>query len=161
MPNHREFLQPTPQTNDTFLRSRLYPTSGTSPTTVKVHTRAGTTDPQDNRFTCVESVFDGAAVQPHIHDVHIVLKHGRHTSHFRVFFKCHVRLPANPHLLHIRGDLLIMRIASRNAKSVVNMRPSDQKLADFVAARISQNIANFQSQERRPVPPKVNLQRSW
>jgi hypothetical protein len=36
-----------------------------------------------------------------------------------------------------------MRIASHNEKSVVNMRPSDQKLADFVVARLVPTASHF------------------
>ncbi|KAJ7833896.1 hypothetical protein B0H13DRAFT_1552846, partial [Mycena leptocephala] len=77
------------------LRARLYSASTTSATTIHVHTRSQSTDPQDLRFPIVEGVLDCGAVQAHMHDVDIVLKHGRRTTRLRAFFKRHVRLPAN------------------------------------------------------------------
>ncbi|KAJ7500681.1 hypothetical protein B0H11DRAFT_1628449, partial [Mycena galericulata] len=77
------------------LLSRLYSTSESSPISVPVHARCVSSNPQDLRFPCVESILDGSAIQAHIHDIRVVLKHGRRTTHFRAFFKRHVRLPAN------------------------------------------------------------------
>ncbi|KAJ7100531.1 hypothetical protein C8R44DRAFT_888340 [Mycena epipterygia] len=134
MPNSRVFLHPGPQTIDTSLRSRLYSTSDALPTAIRVLTRCSSTNLQDLRYPCVESVLDSAGVQPHVHDIHVVFKHGRRITHFRAFFKRHVNLPANPHV-DIRGELLIMRIASHNDNSVVNIRPGDRKLADYVASK--------------------------
>ncbi|KAJ7429422.1 hypothetical protein B0H11DRAFT_1767893, partial [Mycena galericulata] len=116
------------------LLSRLYSTSESSPISVPVHARCVSSNPQDLRFPCVESILDGSAIQAHIHDIRVVLKHGRRTTHFRAFFKRHVRLPANP-LIGIRGDLLIMHVASQNIDSVVNLRAGDHRLSDYVALK--------------------------
>ncbi|KAJ7207283.1 hypothetical protein B0H12DRAFT_1243168 [Mycena haematopus] len=162
MPNSRQFVPyhtpKTFKTVDRFLRSRLYPTWSSSPSTVTVHTRCRSVDPQDTRFACVESVLDGAGVQPHVHDVCIILKHGRRTTHFRAFFKRHVHLPHNTYL-NIKGDLLIMRVASANQNSVVNMRPGDQRLADFVARKMSEKIVEFQTPQRTRLPVQLKLVR--
>ncbi|KAJ7635922.1 hypothetical protein B0H17DRAFT_1217191 [Mycena rosella] len=143
------------QTSDIFLRSLLYPASVT-PAFISAHTRCRGSDPQALRYPCVESVLDCAAFQPHVHDLYVTVKHGRHTSRFRLFFKRHIRLPDNPNV-GIRGDLLIMRVASRNEASVVNMRLSDRKLVDYVVKNIAPTIYRFQGRQRIRLPSRLQV----
>ncbi|KAJ7166521.1 hypothetical protein C8R43DRAFT_1122101 [Mycena crocata] len=140
MPNTRKFIHVSPPTSHIFLKPRLYSTNTSAPTSLDIFTRCRSSNPQDDRFPCVESVLDSAAVQPHIHDIRVVFKHGRRTTHFRVFFKRHVRLPANPNV-DVQGDLLVMRVAAQNDESVVNMRGGDQRLADYVAHKIAGQVS--------------------
>ncbi|KAJ7087577.1 hypothetical protein B0H15DRAFT_781268, partial [Mycena belliarum] len=113
------------------LRSRLYSTVSAAPTFTAVFTRSRT-NPNGLRFPCVESIFNHFGLQPYIHDIEVELKHGRRTSIFRAFFKRHVRLPPNP-TVAIKGDLLLMRVGSRNENLVVNLRKGDRQLADYIA----------------------------
>lgn len=73
---------------------------------------------------------EGSSLQPHIHDVYVRVSRPRPIL-FRVFFKRHVLLPHNPKL-DLRGDVVVMRVASRNRQSVVNLRTSDRRIADAV-----------------------------
>ncbi|KAJ7655787.1 hypothetical protein DFH06DRAFT_1329224 [Mycena polygramma] len=160
MPNTRVFLPAAPSSTKVFLRARLYAASAPAPQLPTVHTRCQTTDPQDLRFPCVESILDCGGVQPHVHDIIVVLKHGRRTTRFRVFFKRHVRLPLNPHA-NLQGDILIMRMASSNPHSVVNLRSGDTRLADFVLRKISHRLRDFQGPERLRLPLQLSIARRW
>lgn len=76
------------------------------------------------------------SLQPYVHDVVVYVHHQAAdglstTSKFQVFFKRHVHLPHNEEL-DLKGDVVVMRVASRNQLSVVNMRRSDTKIADFI-----------------------------
>ncbi|KAJ7813624.1 hypothetical protein B0H13DRAFT_1555357, partial [Mycena leptocephala] len=88
------------------------------------------------RLPFVETVMGHSSAQPHIHDVVVFVHHqganGRTAiSRFRVFCKRHVRLPYNWRL-DLKGDVLVMRVASKSLSSVVNLRRSDAKIADFI-----------------------------
>ncbi|KAJ6608085.1 hypothetical protein B0H10DRAFT_2227214 [Mycena sp. CBHHK59/15] len=125
-------------TRSKFLKARLY--SAYRPATFhSVHVLCESSDPQGRRFPCVESLMNGDHIQPYIHDVSVMVMHqpdGRRdrcvTSVFRVFYKRHVNLPHNARL-DVQGDVAIMRVASKNRQSVVNMRASDRELYDFIA----------------------------
>ena len=155
----------------TFLCCRLY--QPMSPKNISIHTRCTSPNPQSPRYPCIESTLDYPTVQPHIHDVYVVVKHGRITTTFRVFFKRHIMLPVSGYL-GVHGDVLIMRVASRSNASVVNMRSTDGRLADYVAkkwvndfdivdykltpgARIAPMIRRFQSPQRVPLPKQLLL----
>lgn len=122
------------QVRNVFLRSRLYRARTTSPLNPSVHTRCSSSDPQTPRYPCVEGLLDYPGIQAHIHDIYVIIRHRRVTSTFRIFFKRHLLLPLN-HVLGVQGDVLIMRVASKSRSSVVNMRGSDWRLADFIANR--------------------------
>ncbi|KAJ6498489.1 hypothetical protein C8R47DRAFT_1068765 [Mycena vitilis] len=163
MPNSRTFVKPTPassQTPDVFLRARLYAASATVPRTISIHTRCRTTDPQDVRYPVVEGVLDGACIQPYVHDIPVELKHGRRTTHFRVFFKRHRYLADNA-LLHLKGDLIVMRVSATNPDSVVNLRSGDFRLTDYVAKKTAAMLLPFQSPQRVRLPSRLTLVRSW
>jgi hypothetical protein len=122
------------QTIDCVLQARIYLATKATPSSVKIHTRSLTTNPQLDRSPSVESILEYSQLQPYVHDVLITVRHGSTRSHFRAFLKRHKRLPTNT-TLGIQGDLVIMRVASKNLQSVVNMRSSDSKLADFVVKK--------------------------
>ncbi|KAJ7039718.1 hypothetical protein C8F04DRAFT_1254546 [Mycena alexandri] len=147
MPNHRQFLSTSPKP---LHPARSPCTLAAGPTTRKTLATPG-----------VDSVLDGGILQPHIHDIGIVLRHGRRTSHFRVYFKRHTYLPANGNFHNIKGDVLVMRVASQNPSSVVNLRSGDHRLADFIASKVAVKIADFQSPQRVRLPGELKLSRSW
>ncbi|KAJ7807508.1 hypothetical protein B0H14DRAFT_3483164 [Mycena olivaceomarginata] len=160
MPNTCKFLAATPTNLDTFVTARLYPASRKAPMAVQVHTHCSAPNPQLLRFACVESVLDDSAVQSHVHDIAVTVRDGPNTSHFRVFFKRHVLLPASKSL-RIQGDLLVMRVASRNEHSVVNMRAGDCRLSAFVTRKIAKHIRKFQKPQRARMPRHVKLEWRW
>lgn len=48
-----------------------------------------------------------------------------------MFYKRHTRLLYNWRL-NLKGDIVVMRTSAKNPFSVVNLRPSDHKVADFI-----------------------------
>ncbi|KAJ6599577.1 hypothetical protein B0H10DRAFT_1959022 [Mycena sp. CBHHK59/15] len=102
----------------------------------------------------------GAHIQSHVHDVSVTVMHqprrdGRRVfSTFRVFYKRHVRLSHNTRL-DVQGDVAIMRVASKNRQSVVNMRRSDREISDFIAAMIAPKLRAFQGPHRTPLTSQV------
>lgn len=114
-----------------LLRARLYSTGNTSPKSVMVHARCSSaSNPQGVRYPCLEDVIDGGAFQPHTHDIFICIHTSNHRSTlFHVFFKRHMSLSPNDQL-GIHGDLVVMRVASTDVDSVVNLRLSDACIID-------------------------------
>ncbi|KAJ6623318.1 hypothetical protein B0H10DRAFT_1944037 [Mycena sp. CBHHK59/15] len=97
---------------------------------------------------------NGDRIQPYVHDVSVMVMHqpdGRCdccvTSVFRVFYKHHVNLPHNARL-NVQDDVAIMRVASKNKQSMVNMRASDRELCDFIAVMIAPKLRAFQGPRR-------------
>ncbi|KAF8219168.1 hypothetical protein L208DRAFT_1039113, partial [Tricholoma matsutake] len=87
-------------------------------------------------YPYVESVFEGAVLQPCIHDCTITVHEGHSSYHFSVFFKRHCQLQPNQSLHCFWGarntggkvaftslfdcDVVVMRIGSNGC--YVNMR---------------------------------------
>ncbi|KAJ7027148.1 hypothetical protein C8F04DRAFT_1267290 [Mycena alexandri] len=120
---------------------------------VPVPSRCSSTNPQDARLPFVETVMGQSSVQPCIHNVLVLVHHkgadGRSAiSKFRIFFKRHVRLPYNWRL-DLQGDIVVMRIASRSQSSVVNLRRSDNRIADFIVASLAEKLRVFQGPKRK------------
>ncbi|KAI6143394.1 hypothetical protein BKA82DRAFT_3921248, partial [Pisolithus tinctorius] len=86
-----------------------------------------------NRFPIAESLFQESCLQPYIHNCEVTIVEGWHTHRFCVFFKQHCHLRLNPLLSSddskFQGDAVVMRVGAR---SVVNMRPRDAALADYM-----------------------------
>ncbi|KAF8224623.1 hypothetical protein L208DRAFT_1310127, partial [Tricholoma matsutake] len=85
-------------------------------------------------YPYVESVFEGAVLQPYIHDCTITVHEGHHSYCLSVFFKRHCRLQPNQSLHCLwgashRGDVVVMRIGSNGC--YVNMRDRDTILSDW------------------------------
>ncbi|KAJ6586084.1 hypothetical protein B0H19DRAFT_853210, partial [Mycena capillaripes] len=76
------------------LRARLYTTSIASPSFISVYTRSSS-DSHLARYPCVESVMGSCRIQPYVHDVTVLLRHGAAVSRFRIYFKRHKHMPAN------------------------------------------------------------------
>ena len=93
---------------------------------------------QQVHYPCVESVMHFASIQPFVHDLRVHVIHrpvpGARPvfSVFKCFYKRHKRLPLNSDL-NVQGDLVIMRVATKNLRSVIDMEESDREVADFVA----------------------------
>ncbi|KAJ7851722.1 hypothetical protein B0H13DRAFT_1904970 [Mycena leptocephala] len=60
------------------------------------------------------------------------LQHGQKISRFRIFMKRGKALNANTCANTIAGDVVIMHIAVHDTTSVVNMRSTDSRIADYV-----------------------------
>ncbi|KAJ7877435.1 hypothetical protein B0H14DRAFT_3436139 [Mycena olivaceomarginata] len=115
MVNNRPFLPVAPATIDCVLQARIYLATKVTPSSVKIHTRSLTTNPQLDRSPSVESILEYSQLQPYVHDVLIT--------------------------------------------SVVNMRSSDSKLADFVVKKILARVKTFQSPTRKRLPKEFKLVR--
>lgn len=76
----------------------------------------------------------GSRTQPHVHDVVVSVANGPYSAKFRVFFKRHQNLPHNG-VLNLRGDVVVMRVGSKDPDSVVNLRSSDSRAMDFAIAQ--------------------------
>ncbi|KAJ7819312.1 hypothetical protein B0H13DRAFT_1921826 [Mycena leptocephala] len=162
----RLFVNPT--ASEAFLRpitARLYAAHQPA-ALVSVTTRCTSTSPRKTRYPFVETVMNHSHVQTFIHDVAVLVHHqgsdGRSAiSKFRVFFKRHVRLPYNrrPDLngkfVDLKGDIVVMRIAHMGISSFVNLRPSDDKIADFIVAALAEKVQAFQGSKRRKICPDL------
>lgn len=115
--------------NSALLKSRLYSARDAYPRNTPVHVRSTGPDHRYSRYPCVEGVLDDTRLQSYIHDFFIRVFVKRKPSIFRVFFKRHKNLPRNS-FLDIQGDVIVMRVASRNRNSLVNLRSSDIRLLD-------------------------------
>ncbi|KAJ3825930.1 hypothetical protein F5880DRAFT_1610691 [Lentinula raphanica] len=83
------------------------------------------------RLPLVESGFEGwPAPQAYIHDIDVIYRRCR----YRVFFQRHKKLRRNP-VLRIAGDLVVMRVGSRNIQNVVNPRARDSVRIRTLAKR--------------------------
>ena len=114
-----------------FLCSCLYSTQDSFPKTIFIHARCAMSDPQNLHYPCIEGVLEDAVVQSHVHDIYVRVLDKKTSSIFCIFLKRHVVLPQNA-CADLQGDMVIMRVASRNRDSVVNLRSLDMQLADFV-----------------------------
>ncbi|KAG6849547.1 hypothetical protein H0H93_007562 [Arthromyces matolae] len=120
-----------PQTPfNVFLRSRLYSTNNLKPSLISIHTRTSSTDPKTTRYPSVEPFLSNFRLQPYVHDTLLFIRRGSYAAHFRVYFKRHKYLSKNRHIDTVRGDVLIMKVSSKNAESLVNMRSFDAMMVD-------------------------------
>ncbi|KAF8173040.1 hypothetical protein K438DRAFT_1981228 [Mycena galopus ATCC 62051] len=140
MTNNRIFVPTTRRAIDRFVNARVYSSASKSSSPVPIHIRSTGAKPGSLRYPCVEDVLDGAAVQAHVHDRH-------------------VRLPKSKSA-HIRGDLVVMRVGSKNDDSVVNMRAGDRQSADFIVKKMAKAIRDFQSKERILIPLHLEFVRN-
>ncbi|KAJ7302701.1 hypothetical protein DFH08DRAFT_826443 [Mycena albidolilacea] len=134
------------------LRSRHYTTSHNAPRVAATPTHVEKSN-TNARYPLVETHFDNASNQPWIHDFIIKLTHGQKVSHFRLFMKRGKVLAANG-CAEIAGDVVIMRVAASDSASVVNLRSTDARVADYVFNAAIERITEFQS-AKRTRPPKV------
>ncbi|KAJ7790147.1 hypothetical protein B0H14DRAFT_2626331 [Mycena olivaceomarginata] len=105
MVNNRPFLPVAPATIDCVLQARIYLATKATPSSVKIHTRSLTTNPQLDRSPSVESILEYSQLQPYVHDVLITpfetpqtpanKYNARHSRRFGHYAGC-VEKPANP-----------------------------------------------------------------
>ncbi|KAG6864183.1 hypothetical protein C0991_011758 [Blastosporella zonata] len=128
MVNQRKFIELSRTSKSALLKSRLYAARACSPRNTPIHVRWGEA-PYDARYPSVEGVLDDILLQSHVHDFFLSTTIKCRRSLFRVFFKRHKHLPYNASL-DIQGDLVVMRVASRNRDSFVNLRSTDMHVLD-------------------------------
>ncbi|KAJ7769617.1 hypothetical protein DFH07DRAFT_954212 [Mycena maculata] len=143
------------------IRSRHFSTSHNAARFAWTPTNIESSD-LDTRYPLVEANFPDAARQPWLHDFVVELQHGKKASSFRVFIKRGTALPPNACDNTIVGDVIIMRVAASDATatSVVNMRSTDAKIADYVFKASLQRISKFQGVKRTRLPKKLVLHRA-
>src|ERR1700722_10909292 len=135
MVNQRTFIPPSAyQVNSIFLRGRLYSVGSASPRNLSIYTHCTSSNPQAARYPCVENYLDYPQLQPYVHDINVRIQTRRSTTVFRIFFKRHVHLPRNPTLC-MRGNIVVMRVASKSTEFVVNMRGLDPLLANTMTQK--------------------------
>ncbi|KAJ6553680.1 hypothetical protein B0H10DRAFT_1960478 [Mycena sp. CBHHK59/15] len=138
------------------LRSRHYSTSHNAPRFVSTPTNI---ESDVSRYPLVESNFSDAAHQPWIHDFKIKLQHGKKLSRFHIFMKRGKALDPNACANTIAGDVVIMRAAARDSNSVVNMRSTDSRVADYIFYAALDRMSKFQSPHRTRLPKELVLKR--
>ncbi|KAJ7435335.1 hypothetical protein B0H11DRAFT_1937639 [Mycena galericulata] len=159
MVNHRKPVA-TRKSFLRVLRSRHYSTSHHAPRFASTPTQIEYSNPDASRYPLVESNFCDAARQPWIHDFNVQLRHGRKLSRFRIFMKRGKALTPNACANTIAGDVVIMRVAARDDTSVVNMRSTDSRIADYVFHAALECITKFQSAHRTRLPKELIVERA-
>ncbi|KAJ7843388.1 hypothetical protein B0H13DRAFT_1909417 [Mycena leptocephala] len=122
------------------LRCRHYSTSHNTPRFAFTPTHIEYCKPDASRYPLVESIFSDAAHQPWIHDFNA--------------------LNANACANTIAGDVVIMRVAAHDTTSVVNMRSTDSRIADYVFHAALQRMTKFQSVHRTRLPKELTVYRA-
>ncbi|KAF8209983.1 hypothetical protein K438DRAFT_1960213 [Mycena galopus ATCC 62051] len=141
------------------LRSRLYSTAPNGPRVASTPTHIEKSNP-NAQYPLVESHFLDAAHQPWIHDFRIRLEHGQKVSRFRIFLKRSKALAPNAYANNIMGDIVLMRVAAADITSVVNMRGTDARIADYVFDAALERINKFQSATRTRPPKELVVHRA-
>ncbi|KAJ6484904.1 hypothetical protein C8R45DRAFT_931338 [Mycena sanguinolenta] len=150
MPDHRPY-KPAMRSGTTisFVKGRVYTDIGPAlyPIPVlSIQLRPNETDSLDPYdYPSVEAVMQPTPGHPAvIHDVIVWIKHrlpsGRlKYTRFRCFLKISSQLPRNRGL-GIRGDLVVMKLAARHRRGIVNLMSADDRLVDFAVARLLRKI---------------------
>jgi hypothetical protein len=132
------------QTCEASIHSRLYSAVNSMPQKVAVPARYAEATNKANRYPYVECPFEGAILQPYVHDCVVHVREGKNTHQFAVFFKRHCRLKVNTLLsvgrvseerMVFRGNVLVMRLGIINPRNVVNMRGRDTMLSDWMISK--------------------------
>ncbi|KAJ6596606.1 hypothetical protein B0H10DRAFT_2227262 [Mycena sp. CBHHK59/15] len=141
------------------LRCRHYSTSHATPRFAFTPTHIELSNPTASRYPLVESNFPDASRQPWIHDFIVQLQHGTKVSRFRIFMKRGKALSPNACANIIGGDVVIMRVATCDSTSVVNMCSTDSRIADYVFHSALECIGKFQSPKRTRLPKELIVKR--
>jgi len=98
--------------------------------------------PLANRYPYTDVYFHARQTQPYIHTSIVTILDRQLKHHFIILYRNHVRLPRNNSLARlvkedcqVRGELIVMKLSSVNAKTIVNMRAGDTRLSDFAVAQ--------------------------
>ena len=128
------------KSHETRLRSRLYPSTSSSPCHVSVVARQRCPSSVHTRLPFPENHLGELQLQPYIHNCAITIHEGRRIHRFMVFYKRHCRLQANQCLstmvqgaTTIQGDVIVMRMGSK--ATYVNLRSGDAKRTDWLMRR--------------------------
>ncbi|KAJ7715613.1 hypothetical protein B0H16DRAFT_1741770 [Mycena metata] len=161
MPNNRTPILPPYTTFVRNLRTRLFSTSSHIPCWAVAPTKIKTID-HARRYPLIEAQFNNAAHQPYIHDIVVVVIHGAKTSVFRIYLQRGKGLPSNGCNDTIVGDVVMLRVAAgdNTYNTVVNMRVTDGKIANYVFKESLTRIAKFQSPARTQLPKKLVFRRA-
>ncbi|KAJ7838148.1 hypothetical protein B0H13DRAFT_2367698 [Mycena leptocephala] len=141
----REVLNIIAGTAPSFLRElrcRHYSTSHNTPRFAFTPTHIEYSNPDAPRYPLVESIFSDAAHQPWI------------------FMKRGKALNANACANTIAGDVMIIRVAAHDTTSVVNMRSTDSRIADYIFHAALQRMTKFQSAHRTHLPKELTVHRA-
>ncbi|KAJ7019622.1 hypothetical protein C8F04DRAFT_1197541 [Mycena alexandri] len=146
------------------LRSRHYSTTQQTPRFASTPTQIEPPNPnpgiKSKRRPLVEAHFSDGARQPFIHDFRVQLKHGRKISHFCIFLKRGMVLSPNACTDVVAGDVVVMRVGTKDPKNLVNMRATDRVMADFVLAQCLPEIILFQGGQRIRLPKELTVVRT-
>lgn len=114
-------------------RARVFSATELRPYTTDILTYHDTL----RHFPAVDGVFEGVALQSYIHDCAIVIIEAGRRHTFRLFFKNHVFLPRNSSIRtgFWRGDIVVMRCATRASQQYVHVRSNDAALIDYAVHR--------------------------
>ena len=91
-------------------------------------------------YPSVETMMQSTPEHPDvIHDIIVWVLHRLPSgklkyTRFRCFFKDSTHLPVNRRL-GIRGELVVMKVAARNRRDIVNLVSADDELVDFAVAQ--------------------------
>ncbi|KAJ7732561.1 hypothetical protein B0H16DRAFT_1732756 [Mycena metata] len=161
MPNNRTPIRPPYTSFVRNLRTRLFSTSNHVARWAVAPTKINTTR-RTQRYPLVEAQFNHAAHQPYIHDIPVVVIHGAKTTVLRIYLQRGKALPPNGCNNTIVGDLVMLRVAAGDDtyQTVVNMRVTDGKIADYVFKECLTRIAKFQGPARTRLPKKLVIRRA-
>ncbi|CAK5266291.1 unnamed protein product [Mycena citricolor] len=126
------------------------------------------------RYAMPEGLFADLHIQPHVHDLSVLITRRSIQTKFRVYFRRHCRLPRNATRQGIRGEVLFMRAGKQCKDAVVGLRAGDPLLITSIlkqcvrsflsgvcplnrCSRIVQDIINFQVNNRK-LPSLIELQ---
>ncbi|KAJ7016782.1 hypothetical protein C8F04DRAFT_1280643 [Mycena alexandri] len=146
------------------LRSRHFSTAHQAPRFASTPTQIEPPNPHNpnykpKRRPLVEAHFSDEARQAFIHDFLVQLKHGRKVSRFCVFLKRGKALSPNAHTNIVAGDVIIMRVGQKDPETLVNMRPTDRAMVDYVFAACLHRIFRFQGPQRTLLPKELIIVR--
>ncbi|KAJ7046097.1 hypothetical protein C8F04DRAFT_1173060 [Mycena alexandri] len=166
MVNHRRPFKKSRKNVERVLWSRLYPTSRNRPFFDQTRTVCETAARAAHRYPRVEPHFESsAAEQPHIHSSLVLLKHGKKSDLFRVFYKrgmtrlsrnrCTSRAPRNA--ARLVGEILFMRYTpGADSGEPISMQTCDAKKTDYIfnSPTFRERLADFQGPRRAKMPTK-------
>ncbi|KAJ7925026.1 hypothetical protein B0H13DRAFT_2314818 [Mycena leptocephala] len=159
MPDRRSsFIVPTTSPRKS-LRSRHYPTFDPRARFVALNIALSSRRRHAKSRPQIEALHLDTKVNPHLHDFDVKLVHGHKTSYFRIFLKRGKHIAANQHALAngLVGEIVIMRLSASDGTTLINSRPTDGPVMDFVLSRARARIQGFQEPKRNALPAVLKL----
>ncbi|CAK5264298.1 unnamed protein product [Mycena citricolor] len=96
--------------------------------------------PRMPRYAMPEGLFADLHIQPHVHDLSVLITRRSIQTKFRVYFRRHCRLPRNATRQGIRGEVLFMRAGKQCKDAVVGLRAGDPLL---ITSILKQCVRSF------------------